>query len=93
MRCISSTGPSCTDPLMFYFDNILKKTYESFCLNLMERNFTMYEKLIETIALKNGLALEIYDQSRKIAGDRWLVKIAAKIDIPIDSLNLDQAFG
>ena len=49
----------------------------------------MNEKLIETIKLKNGLALEIYDQSRKIAGDRWLVKIAAKIDIPIDSLNLD----
>ena len=77
------------DPLLFYFDNGLKKTYESSCLNLVERNFTMNEKLIETIVLKNGLILEIHDQSRKIAGDRWLVKIAAKIDIPIDSLNLD----
>jgi hypothetical protein len=40
----------------------------------------MNEKLIETIVLKNGLILEIYDQSRKIA---------AEIDIPIESLNLD----
>lgn len=49
----------------------------------------MNEKMIETIVLKNGLILELYDQSRKIAGDRWLVKMTAKIDIPIDSLNLD----
>ena len=49
----------------------------------------MSEKLIETIILNNGLFLEIYDQSRKIAGDRWLVRMVAKIDIPIDSLNLE----
>ena len=48
----------------------------------------MNEKLIKTIVLKNGLTLEIYDQSRKIAGNRWLVKMAAKIDIPIDRLHL-----
>jgi len=48
----------------------------------------MNEKLIKTIVLKNGLTLEIYDQSRKIAGDRWLVKMAAKIDIPVDCLHL-----
>ncbi len=48
----------------------------------------MNEKLIKTIVLKNGLKLEIYDQSRKIAGDRWLVKMAAKIDIPIDRQHL-----
>lgn len=38
--------------------------------------------------LGNGLFLEIYDQSRKISGDRWLVEMAAKIDIPIDRLHL-----
>jgi len=48
----------------------------------------MNEKLIKTMVLKNGLTLEIYDQSREIAGDRWLVKMAAKIDIPIDHLCL-----
>ena len=44
----------------------------------------MNEKLIKTIVLGNGLILEIYDHSRKVAGDRWLVKMTSKIDIPID---------
>jgi len=42
------------------------------------------EKLINTIVLGNGLILEIYDHSRKVAGDRWLVKMVSKVDIPID---------
>jgi hypothetical protein len=40
------------------------------------------------IVLGNSLILEIYDQSRKITGDRWLVKMAAKIHIPVDRLHL-----
>ena len=48
----------------------------------------MNDRLIKTIVLGNGLILEIYDQSRKIAGGRWLVKMAVKIDIPIDRLHL-----
>lgn len=48
----------------------------------------MNDKLIKTIVLGNGLILEIYDQSREIAGDRWLVKMAAKMDIRIDRLHL-----
>ena len=39
--------------------------------------------LIQTIRLDNGLMLEIYDHSRKVAGDRWLIKLVARIDIPI----------
>lgn len=46
----------------------------------------MGDKLIKTTVLGNGLILEIYDHSRKIAGDRWLVKMVSKIDIPIDYL-------
>ena len=46
----------------------------------------MNEKLIKTIVLGNGLIIEIYDHSRKVAGDRWLVKMVAKVDIPIDYL-------
>jgi hypothetical protein len=46
----------------------------------------MKDKLIKTIVLGNGLILEIYDYSRKIAGDRWLVKMVSKVDIPIDYL-------
>lgn len=53
-------------------------------LNLVERNITVNDKLIKTIGLKNGLTLEIYDHSRKIAGDRWYLKMVARIDIPID---------
>jgi len=59
----------------------------------MGLNATMNEKLIKTMVLKNGLTLEIYDQSREIAGDRWLVKMAAKIDIPIDQLHLDDGLN
>jgi hypothetical protein len=44
------------------------------------------EKLIKTTVLGNGLILEIYDHSCKVAGDRWLVKMAAIVDIPIDYL-------
>jgi hypothetical protein len=44
------------------------------------------DKLIKTIVLENSLILEIYDHSRKVAGDRWLVKMVAKIDISIDYL-------
>ena len=53
----------------------------------------MNDKLINTIVLKNGLTLGVYDQSRKIAGDRWLVKMAAKIDIPIDRLHLNDGLN
>jgi hypothetical protein len=46
----------------------------------------MNEKLIKTIVLGNGLILEIYNHSRKVAADRWLVKMVAKVDISIDYL-------
>ena len=49
----------------------------------------MNEKLIKTIVLGNGLILEIYDHSRKVAGDRWLVKMVAKVDISTDYLTND----
>ena len=42
------------------------------------------EELIRTVALGNNLILELYDNSRKIAGDRWLVSLKVIIDIPID---------
>ena len=44
---------------------------------------------LRTIPLGNGLMLEIYDQSRKVAGDRWLVKLVVKINIPIERLSGD----
>lgn len=43
----------------------------------------MKEKLIKTLELKNGLQLKIYDASRTMAGDRWLVSLIARMEIPV----------
>jgi hypothetical protein len=40
-------------------------------------------KRIETVALENGLELELYDESRRMAGDRWLVCIAARVAVDV----------
>jgi len=46
----------------------------------------LVDKLITSIALANGLILELYDGSRRVAGDRWLVCAIARIDIPVDEI-------
>jgi hypothetical protein len=61
----------------------------------------MEELLINTIDLENGLELKLFDRSRKLAGDRWLVSLIARIEIPTNdpllkedgssSLNFDEA--
>lgn len=43
----------------------------------------MKEKLIKTIDLENGLQLNLYDGSRKLAGDRWLVSLIIRMDVPV----------
>lgn len=43
-------------------------------------------KLLKIIDLENGLQLKLYDRSRKLAGDRWLVFLTAIIDIPLDGI-------
>ncbi len=43
----------------------------------------MEPQLIETIELENGLALEIRDASRKVAADRWLIKVVASMDVDV----------
>jgi len=48
----------------------------------------MEEKLIKIIDLENGLELKLYDASRKLAGDRWLVSLIARIEIPTSDLLL-----
>ena len=60
----------------------------------------MEEKLIKIITLQNGLELKLLDASRKLAGDRWLVSLIARIEIPTNdsllkedvspSLNIDE---
>ena len=48
------------------------------------------EKLIKTISLKNGLELEIYDMSRPLAGDRWLVQIEARLEVDLEAEVFDE---
>ena len=48
----------------------------------------MEEKLIKNIDLENGLELKLYDASRKLAGDRWLVSLIARMEIPTNELLL-----
>ena len=43
----------------------------------------MAQKLIETITLPNGLILELWDNSRPMAGDRWLIALLAKVEVPV----------
>ena len=43
----------------------------------------MEQTLIKTMELSNGLKLDFYDISRKLAGDRWYVGMIARIDIPL----------
>ena len=51
----------------------------------------MEQTFIKSIELSNGLKLDFYDISRKLAGDRWYVGLIARIDIPLtDSLLTNQ---
>ena len=43
----------------------------------------MEQSLMKTMQLSNGLELDFYDISRKLAGDRWYVGMVARIDIPL----------
>ena len=43
----------------------------------------MDPKPIEAVNLDNGLVLEILDASRKVAADRWLIKLLVRIKIDI----------
>jgi hypothetical protein len=43
----------------------------------------MSEKLLEKIILPNGLLLELWNNSRLLAGDRWLVLLVAKVEVPV----------
>jgi hypothetical protein len=47
------------------------------------RIMTPEGSLLEEIKLANGLSLFIYDQSRPLAGDRWLVKLLLFIPVRV----------
>ncbi|MFA5110017.1 MAG: hypothetical protein WC443_01290 [Desulfobaccales bacterium] len=43
------------------------------------------EKLISRHSLANGLTLELWNRSRPVAGDRWLVILETRIAIPVQA--------
>jgi len=43
----------------------------------------MEKKSIDKINLDNGLTLELFDGSRPVAGDRWLVSFSARIEVEV----------
>ncbi len=49
----------------------------------------MEGKLVDTIRLENGLEVEIWDMSRVLAGDRWLVAMEARVKVPFDESALN----
>lgn len=60
----------------------------------------MKNELNDKIELSNGLILELLDRSRRIAGDRWVVSFAARVEIDVkpeylagDDLSEDQIKG
>jgi hypothetical protein len=50
----------------------------------------MEQTSIKTIELSNGLKLDFFDISRKLAGDRWYVGVIAQIDIPLIDSHLSK---
>jgi hypothetical protein len=44
----------------------------------------MEEKLIDKIALENGLTLEMFDLSREVVPGRWLVSFEARINVKVE---------
>jgi len=47
-------------------------------------------KIISAISLENDLLISFYDESRKIAGDRWQVILTARIQIVTDQVQFTQ---
>ena len=54
---------------------IIRKAYK--------KEFWMKEKLIKTMDLENNMELNFYDASRKLAGDRWLISLVVRMEIPV----------
>ncbi len=48
-------------------------------------------KMVEKIQLDNGLTLEIWNYSRKIAGDRWLVGLLIQVGVSPEEVHFSNA--
>jgi hypothetical protein len=52
----------------------------------------MEEKLISTTYFENDLSISFYDESKKIAGDRWQVILTARIQILTDQVQFTRMY-
>jgi hypothetical protein len=50
-------------------------------------------KWIKRLTLTNGLILDLLDESKKIAGDRWQVSVTARVEIPVNRESLGPDAG
>lgn len=53
----------------------------------------MTENLIKTIPLSDTLTLNLFDASKKIAGDRWQVTLMARMTMRVDNFFSDKNPG
>ena len=51
----------------------------------------MEEKLIKTMDLTNGMQLNFYDASRRLAGYRWLISLIIRMEIPVAEVSINDA--
>lgn len=49
----------------------------------------MQAKLIKTIDLENNMQLNFFDASKKLAGDRWLISLIIRMEIPVNEVLTD----
>jgi hypothetical protein len=57
--------------------------------NVQKQGFYMEEKLIKTMDLTNGMQLNFYDVSRRLAGDRWLISLIIRMEIPVAEVSIN----
>jgi len=50
----------------------------------------MKQRLINTIDLENNLTLNFFDESIKMIGDRWLVTLVARMEIPVKATLVEE---
>ena len=41
-------------------------------------------EILEQRKLENNMTVTVHDQSKKMAGDRWLIKIVCEAELPVD---------
>lgn len=60
------------------------------CAYVKNSLFKMTKELIEQRQLANGMVLSVFDASRKVAGDRFFVKVECEVVLPLTADFFDQ---